>query len=409
MYFIDKMDCTGCSACYAVCPQKCIQMKKNNEGFIYPEIDETKCTLCNRCRKVCPVVNKIDGVVDIKKEEAYVVCHKVQSVRLDSASGGAFTMFAQYVLQQGGIICGAGYGNDLIVQHKVCDKYRELGGFRGSKYVQSEIGNIYEIIRTKLNEGKYVLFTGTPCQSEGLLNYLDKKYERLITVDIACHGVASPLLWEKYINDEEKNLKKKILYKKCRDKSRGWRQWGMVTKCSDGSMRDRVFYEDPYIEIYLSHNAMRYSCYRCKFRNIFDKRCDATMADCWGIEHFASEMDDDLGASILFLHSEKIKKLWTEISSYANVKKVNIYRALQGNIGAWGKNMKIPKVRECIYDDLYSTADIEELADKYRHISSKKEMIINKYPALYRKYAWLKYMTAPLRLGIVYLKMMKSD
>ena len=144
------------------------------------------------------------------------------------------------------------------------------------------------------------------------MNYLDKKYERLITVDIACHGVASPLLWEKYINDEEKNLKKKILYKKCRDKSRGWRQWGMVTKCSDGSMRDRVFYEDPYIEIYLSHNAMRYSCYRCKFRNIFDKRCDANMADWWGIENFASEMDDDLGASILFLHSEKIKKLCSQ-------------------------------------------------------------------------------------------------
>lgn len=407
MYFIDKADCTGCTACYAVCPGNCIEMKEDAEGFLYPEINEKLCVSCGKCSKVCPVVNKTNRMGDVK-EEAYVVCHKEQDIRVDSASGGAFTMFAQYVLQQEGIVCGAGYDDNLHVVHKVCDKFDDLGKLRGSKYVQSEIGSIYNIVKMNLENGNYVLFTGTPCQVEGILKYLGEKYERLITVDIACYGVPSSLLWEKYIKDEERRVRKQILYKKCRDKSRGWRRWGMVTECDDGSKMDQVYDDDPYIEIYHSHNAMRYSCYQCKFRNIFHKACDATMADCWGIEHFAPEMDDDLGASILFLHSDKIKKIWHEVSSCANVKRVNSYRALQGNIGAWGKNMEIPTMREHIYEDIFAMDNFEEAAKKYRHIPTKKEKIIEKYPNLYKRYAWLKSITAPVRLRFFYKRMMRS-
>ena len=359
MHFIDKIDCTGCSACYAVCPQKCIHMKKDEESFYYPEVDKEQCISCNRCSEVCPVINKTASSDGAKKEEAYIVCHKEQDIRLDSASGGAFTVFAQYVLKKEGIVCGAGYDSGLNVVHKICDKFSELEGFRGSKYVQSEMRDIHGVIKQYLNKGRYVLFTGTPCQVEGLLRYLGREYERLITVDIACHGVPSPLLWEKYIKDGERKSKKKVLYIKCRDKSRGWRNWGMVTKYDDGYKTDQAYYEDPFMEVYLSHNAMRYSCYRCKFRNIFNKESDATMADCWGIENFAPKMDDDMGASILFLHTEKIKKLWSEISSCANVKKVNPYRALQGNIGAWGGGLGFPR-----HADVYMRISLKWIALK---------------------------------------------
>lgn len=409
MYFIDKAACTGCAACYAVCPESCIEMKADEEGFLYPEVNEEVCISCDKCRKVCPVVNKTDCMVEVKKEEAYVVCHKDKEVRLDSSSGGAFTMFAQYVLQRGGIVCGAGYDDKLNVMHKICDQFSGLGEFRGSKYVQSEVGGgIFKYVKNTLQEGRYVLFTGTPCQVEGLLQYLMITYEKLITLDIACYGVASISLWKKYIEDEEKKNEKRIKYLKCRDKSRGWRKWGVVTEYSDESIQDRIQYDDPYISLYLSHNIMRYSCYQCKFRNIFSKKCDATMADCWGIEYFSPEMDDDLGASILFLHSEKIKKLWLEISSCADVKRVNPYRALQGNIGAWGKNIPVPKVRRNVYGDILSMETFEVSTKKYCHIPGKKEKIIKKYPNLYRRYAWMKSISAPLRLRFLYKKMMRA-
>lgn len=408
MYFIDKADCAGCAACYAVCPQKCIRLKEDEEGFSYPEVDTKLCVSCDKCRQICPVLNKTDRFDDTKTQ-AYVVCHKEQNVRAASASGGAFTMFAEYVLQRGGVVYGVCYDENWNVVHKACEKYRDLDKFRGSKYVQSEMGDIYECVKNKLIKGKYVLFTGTPCQIEGLLRYLGETYERLITIDIACHGVSSISLWKKYINDEEKEHRKKIVYKKCRDKSRGWRHWGMVSVYNDGSKRDRVYYEDPHTDVYHSHNVMRYSCYRCRFRNIFNKECDATMADCWGIEHFAPEMDDDLGASILFLHSEKIRKLWPEISSCANIKKVNPYRALQGNIGALGKNMEVPRVRPYIYGDILKMENFNDAAQKYRHIPSKKERIIGKYPNLHKRYANLKSKIAPIRLKLIYKKNMKHE
>lgn len=408
MYFIDKTECTGCMACVAVCPQKCIQSVEDKEGFLYPSVNEKMCVSCGKCRKICPVVNKVHSLDDMKVQ-AYVVCHKENDIRLDSASGGAFTMFAQYILQLGGAVYGAGYDDKRNVVHKMCNKFEDLEDLRGSKYVQSGIENIYEEIKSNLENEKYVLFTGTPCQNEGLLNYLDKTYERLITVDIACHGVASPLLWEQYLKDEERRLNKHVIYKKCRDKSRGWRQWGMVTEYSDGTKLDKVYYEDLYMKIYLSHNAMRYSCYQCKFRNIFNKKCDATMADCWGIEYFAPKLDDGLGASIVFLHSDKIRRLWDQISSFATVKKVNSYRALQGNIGAWGKNMSVPKARKMIYRDILSSDSFEEVADMYCHIPGRKEKIINKYPNLHRRYAWIKSVIAPLRLKLVYRKMMQNE
>lgn len=408
MYFIDKSDCTGCAACYTICPQRCIQMKRDKEGFSYPEIDKKRCVSCNKCKTVCPVINKIN-YFDDAKTQAYVVCHKETNIRKDSASGGAFTMLAQYVLQKGGIVYGACYDENLNVVHRACDKYSDLDKFRGSKYVQSDIGNAFECVKRQLIIGRYVLFTGTPCQVEGLLRYLDKKYEHLLTVDIACYGVASMALWKKYINDEERECGKKIVYKKCRDKSRGWKHWGMVTTYGDGSKSDRIYYDDSYIDIYLSHNAMRYSCYQCKFRNIFNKDCDATMADCWGIEYFAPEMDDDLGASILFLHSEKIKKIWPEMSSCANVKKVNSYRALQGNIGALGKNIGVPKVRSYIYEDIFKIQRFNDAVLKYRHVPGKKEKIIKKYPNLHKRYASLKSKIAPIRLRLTYKKIMKNE
>lgn len=406
MDFIDKVDCTGCTACYAVCPQKCIRMKEDKEGFSYPEVDKELCISCNKCKKVCPVINKKSNFKDTKSQ-AYVICHKSHNIRVDSASGGAFTMFAQYVLHKGGTVYGVCYDENLNVVHKACEKYSDLEKFRGSKYVQSEIAGIYECVKNRLITGKYVLFTGTPCQVEGLLRYLGKGYERLLTVDIACHGVASSLLWKKYINAEEEESGKKIVRKKCRDKSRGWKHWGMVSEYDDGSCFDQVYYNDSYIDIYLSHNAMRYSCYRCRFRNIFSKECDATMADCWGIEYFAPEMDDDLGASILFLHSEKIKRLWLEISSCANVKRVNPYRALQGNIGAWGKNIEIPRARSHIYEDILEMKKFNDVVQKYRHKQSKKEKIIEKYPNLHKRYAGIKSKIAPIRLKLAYKRIVK--
>ena len=191
-------------------------MKEDQEGFWYPEVDVNQCINCGLCEKRCPILN--DMKVD-NQPQAYACYNKDEIIRKGSSSGGVFTLLASLVIEKGGIVYGATFNNENMVEHIKVDNINDLNKLRGSKYVQSKIGNTYFEIKDYLNQGRPVYFSGTPCQIDGLLAFLNKKYDNLILQDIVCHGVPSPKVWKKYLEqfniEEDANIS-------FRDKSTGW-------------------------------------------------------------------------------------------------------------------------------------------------------------------------------------------
>jgi len=193
----DKSKCCGCTACASVCPMDCIEMKEDMEGFLYPSVDKGKCIDCGACERVCPIQNPTKEV--LQDQMGYLVQHKDEAVRLDSTSGGAFTAIATTVLEKGGVVFGAAYDESFHVHHTYVEKVKDLAIFRNSKYVQSDLGNCFRQVREFLRNDRWVCFSGTPCQIEGLNKFLGKQYEKILLVDVVCHGVPSPLIWKKYL------------------------------------------------------------------------------------------------------------------------------------------------------------------------------------------------------------------
>ena len=200
----DKKDCVGCTACAEICPKKCIQMKPDEEEFLYPVVDKSRCVECNACNTVCPIQSPVTE--EEKPQKAYLVQHCDEKVRLDSSAGGAFTAIATVVLQKGGVVFGAAYDENFHVQHTYVETVDDLKKFRNSKYVQSELGDSFHMVKDFLQNGRWVCFSGTPCQIEGLSKFLRKPYEKLVLVDVVCHGIPSPLVWTKYLEYQEQSF-----------------------------------------------------------------------------------------------------------------------------------------------------------------------------------------------------------
>ena len=199
----DYDKCTGCGTCLQICPKNCIAMKRNDEGFLYPIIDLENCIQCKKCSNYCPA-NKEESVTN-ECIKSYMAYNMNLYERLRASSGGIFELIALYILNQGGVVFGAVMAkNCKSVYHTVAHSKEELGRMYGSKYVQSDIKLTFRLAKEYLDKGKRVLYSGTPCQIAGLLSFLGRKYENLYTQDIICHGVPSPLVWEKYIEYREK-------------------------------------------------------------------------------------------------------------------------------------------------------------------------------------------------------------
>ena len=198
---IDKKDCCGCRACEVRCPVNCIKMKADNEGFWYPEIMIQECVRCGMCEKVCPILNKTSKT---GKTETLGILAKDDNIRKNSSSGGVFSLIAQHILEQGGIVFGASFDENMMVHHIGVESSEGLEKLRGSKYLQSNTENTYTEAQEELKKGRLVLYSGTACQIEALKNVLGREYENLITIDILCHGVPSPKLWKKYLDYQEK-------------------------------------------------------------------------------------------------------------------------------------------------------------------------------------------------------------
>ncbi len=323
----EKNMCTGCGACVAACPVSCIQMKADEEGFLYPQVDKTKCISCGRCDKVCPVLHspKLGEVC-----AAYAAKTLDDNLRAESSSGGVFSEIAQYILEQSGVVFGAAFAEDFSVQHICVDTVEQLGRLRGSKYVQSRIGETYSQVKQYLEADRSVLFTGTPCQIAGLYGFLGKEYAKLYTQDIICHGVPSPAVWKHYVKFQESKAGAQLSRVSFRDKVSGWRSYTVCLAFENGVVYDQPVVADPYMQSFLKDLCLRPSCYSCAFKT--KQRCaDITLADFWGVQNCNPGLDDNKGTSLVVIHSEKGRQLFSAIEGKLRCELADLEKAIAHN------------------------------------------------------------------------------
>ena len=297
-----KYACCGCTACAQICPVQCIAMKADREGFLYPEADAARCIGCNRCERVCPVRHPPEADA---RPKAYAVRSPDGSVLEESTSGGAFTALAQTVVRRGGVVFGGGFNDDFDVVHDCAETEEGLSRFRGSKYVQSELGSTFQRVKGLLDGEKPVLFSGTPCQAAGLRNFLGKPDPNLILVDLACHGVPSPLLWKKSREFLKKTYRSDLKKVQFRKKKYGYHHSVMGIEFENGRTYDRGGRTDFMLRSFFGEICSRPSCYRCAFKQV-RRVSDITLFDCWHVDRLAEgKRDDDRGWTAVLVQSEK--------------------------------------------------------------------------------------------------------
>lgn len=305
----DKKKCNGCGVCALRCPKEAIVMKEDEEGFLYPEVDFKKCIKCNLCKKICPN-HEYDQNQNIK---TYMAVNNNEIERKNSSSGGIYYILSKYIIEKKGIVFGVKYDKELIVCHDYADNLEEIKKFQGSKYVRSDLRNSYKDVEKFLKEDRYVLFTGTPCQCQGLRSFLGKEYNKLITCDIICHANPSPKVFELYKQNIEKKYNSKIKNIIFRDKNKyGWHSGSHTTVV----LENGNIYDIPeYCNSFLNELINRPSCHSCYFCSE-NRLSDFTIGDMWGIEKIDPKMkDDNTGISLLSVNSNKAQNIFKEIKN----------------------------------------------------------------------------------------------
>lgn len=305
--------CCGCGACANKCPNQAITLQPNHEGFLHPVIDAEKCVECGACEKACPGLSV--AINEQAQPQAFIVQHKDNSIRYQSTSGGAFTAIAEEVIRRGGVVYGAAMTEELVVQHIFVEGIEGLAKFRNSKYVQSEIGVCYSVAKKFLSEGRYVCFSGTPCQIDGLYKYLGKDYENLIAVDVVCKSVPSPLVFKKYI-DYKKKREGAISDVVFRDKKRGFLYCTMAHYLSHEDRKAakdiyrRGSESDEWLRLFLSGKISRHSCMSCPYQTA-QRVGDFTLGDIW--ETGNTKFDDNKGTTLVHVWTKKGAKFLNSI------------------------------------------------------------------------------------------------
>lgn len=321
----NKENCCGCQACFQICPVHAISMDIDREGFWYPRIDQDVCVDCGRCEYVCPELKQYHTMVPMETWGCY---RKDFSKRMKSASGGVFAVLAEAVLNRNGIVFGAAFNDKWELKHCYVDSISALDSLLGSKYIQSYIGNAYVRAKEFLKKGCLVLFSGTPCQIQGLKKYLDRDYDNLLTVDLICHGVPSPEVWSDYLTELSKGSK--LIAFTPRDKSDGIENAPIVFEFDNGRRVRQHYNKNIYIKGFNQNLYLRPSCHACKFKGV--ERCsDLTIGDFWGHSIFYPSFGDHYGISVVMVHSEKGKKWFENVKDDLEVIAAKIKQVLPQN------------------------------------------------------------------------------
>lgn len=344
----NKQNCCGCAACLQKCPKQCIQLMEDNEGFLYPKVDTAICVNCGLCEKVCPVKHPYDEREPIQTLGAI---NKKEEIRMQSSSGGIFTLLAEKVINEGGVVFGARFDEEWQVNIDYTESIQGISDFRGSKYVQARTGSTYKQCEAMLKAGRKVLYTGTPCQIAGLKHYLMNEYENLITVDIACHGVPSPKVWSLYIKEHfgEKNL----MTVNFRDKKQGWDTYRICFKYKDDKKYVEgqhevsfIHYNNEYFNAFNYGLIMRPSCANCPSKH-GKSQSDITIADFWGIDKIYPGLNDNKGTSLVLINSHKGSRLIENLNF--EVVECDYKECIKYNTGL-RENAKFHRKRDYFFD-----------------------------------------------------------
>lgn len=363
--------CFGCRACEQSCPKKCITMKENDEGFIYPEVDNSICVNCHRCLNVCPANHDNDADLPIK---VFAMKNKDRKRLYNSASGGASDALANYVIDKGGVVFGVAYTETMKPAHIKCTTKEDLNKIQSSKYVASDTNNTFSLVKEELNKGKLVLYTGTSCQIKGLELYLGKDYSNLITVSIVCHGTPSFKAFRTYLDSLEKKYKSKVVDYNFRSKRYGWGLYIIIIIMEDGRIKKlyRRHTEDLYLYEFLDGGKnYRESCYECKFatKNGVGDLC---IGDYWGIEDAYPKFYDKLGVSLITANTDKGLKILEEIP---NIELLD--STLENAIKNQG-NMKHPTTRKQERDTFYKNLSVDRYFNYKEPFKYKAKWVIRR-------------------------------
>lgn len=374
----NKKDCCGCSACAQRCPKQCITMQADSEGFLYPIINTSLCVDCGLCEKVCPVINQN---APRKPHSIYAAYNKDEQVRLQSSSGGIFTLLAEETIKKGGVVFGVKFDKDWMPVFDYTETVEGIAPFRGSKYVQATVGNAYKDAERFLKSGREVLFTGTPCQIAGLKKYLRREYENLLAIDIICHGVPSPKVWEMYLretstkliqslpipaNNDYDSYKSYIKDISFRSKKTGWKKYSFQLKqnYTSNSNEEIVFcessYKNAYMRAFLNDIILRPSCYSCPSKEN-KSHSDITIADFWGINNIDPSFDDDKGCGLILINTNKGESIYKKLDIVSKEKNLN--EAVKYNSAYYKSSTPHPN-RERFFNGLDTINDLSQYIHK---------------------------------------------
>lgn len=325
----DKRECCGCTACASICNHEAIHMQVDEMGFKYPVVDISKCVECGLCEKVCAFQEHYDTASNFQEPFVYAVRHKNNKEIKTSRSGAMFTALSDFIFERKGIVYGVGFADHFRVVHKRITNREDCKDLKGSKYVQSDLTDIFRSVKKDLADGFPVLFSGTPCQTSGLHSFLGKKeWENLYLCDIVCHGVPSPKVWAdylEYVETKENRLIEKVNF---RDKERGWKAHFESFVFQGG----KKIITRTFTDLFYKHLILRPSCSSCKFTNT-RRPSDITIADFLGWEKAVPGFnDDDLGCSLVFVNTPKGDQLFKHILPEIHAIQTDLAHCMQPNL-----------------------------------------------------------------------------
>lgn len=359
--------CCGCSACESICPSggDCLSLKYDKEGFLYPIIDEEKCISCHACERVCFYQTGKEEVKDrLASLQAYAVKAKEETLRFVSQSGGAFGTVANHVIHEGGIVYGCVFDDVGVARHVRATSFEDLANIHGSKYVQSDLRKIFLQVKQDLQTAKWVLFSGTPCQVMGLRKFLHRTHDNLLTIDIICYGVPSPLVWRDFLAYHSKKSYGTLKKIEHRAKQYGWH------KClSKLTYEHKTIVTDGWNFFWGSALAIRPSCYYCRFTNL-DRPGDLTVGDCWGAEKKMPQFDDNHGISMVLLNTHKGLKIYQSIQDEFDARTIDIEEYKQPRLRI---PVEMPSNRNLFWRD-YADLTTSAFIKKYARYSFKQRM-----------------------------------
>ena len=329
---LDPSQCCGCTACASVCAHDAITMQPDALGFLYPVVDTQKCVDCGLCDKVCAFNDDYDKSLNLSQPTAYGARHKDMNEVATSRSGAAFIAISDYILEQGGVVYGAGYTDHFRVVHKRAVTKEQRNEFKGSKYVQSDLTGVFRQVKEDLRAGLTVLFSGTPCQTAGLNSYVGRKLRaNLFLIDIVCHGVPGPYIWRDYLTYLENKKGLEIIQVDFREKKRsGWQAHKEAFKYSDNG--ENIEIRGNYTHLFYKHIMFRHSCGACKYTNL-QRPSDITIADFWGWQKTDPTINaDDKGLSLVLCNTEKGQQLFDAVKERMTVIPAELENCLQPNL-----------------------------------------------------------------------------